>query len=110
MHVMVGLRPICPNVILAEVLSPEIFSQVTRNAELCQPKFLSCSTTSQHLYRACFVSSNLKEQDKLHTLFIKMSEMNLGDLTCYPMDGDNENHVTQSVKQSLLSSGKRSFE
>lgn len=24
--------------------------------------------------------------------------MNLGDLTCYPMDGDNENHVTQSVK------------
>ena len=29
------------------------------------PEILSCSTTSQHLYRACFVSSRRKELDVL---------------------------------------------
>ena len=62
MHIMVGLRPCCPKVILAEVLSPEIFSQVTRNAELCQLNFYHAQ---QHpnIFLALVLSQRILKND-----------------------------------------------
>ena len=50
-------------------MSPDIFSQVARNAELGGSKSYHTQqhpiASLLHIYRACFVSSRIKERDML---------------------------------------------
>ena len=75
-----ALRSSCPKVIATEVMSPESFGEVGRNAELCRPKFIMLNnilTSLLYIYSE-LVSSHQRFKNEMYYSFIALVSCHLG--------------------------------